>query len=135
MVVQHCCQNSPQVERKLPQSELSSATNSANVVHGGWSSYGVTMKTLTSRLLFVDEDREFLQALREALPGGLYIETVHSVGQALQKLRMGEFDLIGIDLDALKASDANLFQWIRKNQPLTVCVIFTSLSVVAAAAA
>jgi signal transduction histidine kinase len=48
---------------------------------------------------------------------------------------MGEFDLIGIDLDALKTTDGNLFQWIRKNQPLTVCVIFTTLSAVAAAAA
>lgn len=92
------------------------------------------MKTLTSRLLLVDEDREFLQELRDALSGGFHIETVYSAKQALEKLEMVNFDLVGIEMDALETADNSLFQWIRKNQPLTICIIFTTLPAVAAAA-
>src|SRR5262249_48520185 len=62
--------------------------------------YGVTMKTLTSRLLFVDDDREFLQNSRQLLPQAVSVETVSSIDEALEKLQVRDFGVIGIDLNA-----------------------------------
>jgi signal transduction histidine kinase len=90
------------------------------------------MKTLTSRVLFVDEDREFLQQLRKAFPRGFNLETLNSVQEAGEKLRSEDFDVVAIELNILKSADTNLLDWVRKNRPLTVRIILTTSSDVAA---
>jgi DNA-binding NtrC family response regulator len=93
------------------------------------------MKTLTSRILSIDQDREFLQLFRNSLPPESYTETVDSVPQALQKLRTDDFAVVAVDLNLLEAPGQNFFDWIRTNQPLTVCVVLTTLPADIAASA
>lgn len=83
------------------------------------------MKTITSRLLFVEEDGEFLQELRKALPRGYCVDTVESGLQALQKLRTDDFDVIVADARLLEWKSVNLFQWVHQNRPLTICILLT----------
>src|SRR5262249_51215330 len=122
----------PSSGRCLPSVGLEDATATARILPRKSCRNGVVMKTLTSRLLFVDEDREFLQQVRNALPRGLCVETVDTASQAIQKLQMGDFDVVGVDREILRST--GLLHWIKENRPLTVCLILTTQPAVTAAA-
>ena len=93
------------------------------------------MKTLSSRILCIDYDREFLQLFRNSLPPESYNETAESVAEALQKLRTDDFAVVAVELNLLEAPGQGFFDWIHANQPLTVCVVLTTLPADMAASA
>jgi signal transduction histidine kinase len=78
--------------------------------------------------LFVDDDREFLQNSRQLLPQAVSVETVSSVDEALEKLQVRDFGVIGIDLNASKIAKTNLPDWLRDNRPATVSLLITGLT-------
>jgi signal transduction histidine kinase len=84
------------------------------------------MNTLNPRLLFVEEDREFLQQLRQVLPQTLHIETVSSVEEALKKLQLCDVGLVGVDLNASNGAEAKLLDWVRENRPATISLLITT---------
>src|SRR5579884_2881201 len=85
------------------------------------------MKTLASRLLFVDEDAEFLQHVCKAVTGGVYVETADSIAKALLQLHAADFDAVAVDLGLLKTGTPNLLEWMAENCPGTVTILLTHL--------
>jgi signal transduction histidine kinase len=86
------------------------------------------MKTLTSRLLVVDTDGEFLQDLRESLTRDFSIETAESSDQATERLQAEVFDIVLANTKVIRADGYNLFEWVRLHHPLTIPVILTPLT-------
>ena len=75
------------------------------------------MKTLTSRLLVVDRDREFLQDFRNSVGRGCFVDTTDTVIEARQKLATTEFEIVISELSLLESDDHRLFEWVRLRHP------------------
>jgi len=72
---------------------------------------------MTSHLLFVDEDKEFLQGIRDTVKGDYAVETANSIHLAQQLLQLDEFDVVICNVRLLESNGIPLFAWIRERRP------------------
>jgi signal transduction histidine kinase len=84
------------------------------------------MKTLTSRLLVIDRDREFLQAFRSSLSRGCFVDTAETVLEARQKLSTTEFEIIIAELPLLESDDYRLLEWVRLHYPTSIGMVLVA---------
>jgi signal transduction histidine kinase len=84
------------------------------------------MKTLTSRLLVVDRDREFLQAFQSSLGRGCFVDTAETVFEARQKLSTTEFEIVAAELPLLESDGYRLFEWVRLHSPMSIRMVLVA---------
>ena len=84
------------------------------------------MKTLTSRLLVIDRDREFLHDFRSSLGRGCFVDTAETVFDARQKLATSEFEVVIAELPLLESDEYRLFEWVRLRYPLSIRMVLVA---------
>ena len=84
------------------------------------------MKTLSSRLLVIDRDREFLHDFRSSLSRGCFVDTADTVFEARQKLATSEFEIVIAELALLESDDYRLFEWVRLRYPFSIRMVLVA---------
>lgn len=78
------------------------------------------------KILFVDDNVEYLEVLREYFESeGMVIHTAENGAQALDLLKIAQFDLICSDVDMPVMSGIELAKKIQENKITTPFVFFT----------
>jgi signal transduction histidine kinase len=91
-----------------------------------WVFHEVVMKTMKSRLLFVDKDREFLQQVRQAFMAEYDVNIVSSGREAAERLRRKHYDVVVSSVELLETRGKHLFRWLHRNRLFTVPVLLES---------